>query len=637
MKNKIIEIYKYFLPSAFRKYKGYFFMRLGHLLVNSVWPFVQILAMPLVIGELLGDRDVSKIMKYVLFIIFANFTLGILNGIFNNMIERYTTKFDNYYKSVMSEHIMELDFQLTEDKKALDQIELARTGMSWYSGGLNGIVEPIFNMASAVLTLIGVTVIIVMNSPWLLVLIVAILAFTAYVNAKRNVIEQKFFAELSKENRISGYMGWHLTNFKYGKDIRLYGAKDMMISKWNYHQGIIMDNWGKMGTKQLPLELLMALFDVARDFGTYFYIGVLAILGKISIATATQLFTSAGTFYNSMRSLVVGYQELCKRANYAYEYVKFMEYPAVMKKGDKPIAVKQTGNAGRNVGDVSEHCFEFKDVHFSYPGSDVAVLKGVNLTLHPGEHLAVVGLNGAGKTTLVKLLCRLYEPTQGEILLDGVNICEYDYEQYMEMFAPVFQDFQLFAFTMKENLVMGRDEDETAESKAVTEDKTYTAGDEVAASRTAAKKVTGENDKKVWEVLKKAGLEEKINSLPNGIDTVVYKHFDGEGIEPSGGEQQKLAIARALYKDAPVVILDEPTAALDPMAEYEIYRQFEELVKGKIAIYISHRLSSCQFCDRIAVFSDGVVKEYGTHDELLSLEGGLYAEMFGAQAQYYYG
>lgn len=590
-KHVISKIYKYFLPSAWKKYKGYFFMRAGLLLVSSISPFVQILILPKVVDELLGGQDITLITKYILWMIGLNTVLGILNGIFVNMIERYTTKFENYYKTVMSKRIMELDFQLTEDKKALDQIELARNGMSWYSGGLNGIVEPLFNMATAALTLSGVAVIIISNAPLLLFLILALLLLTGYVNSKRNVIEQKFYAELSKENRIIGYMGWNLTNFQYGKDIRLYAAKDMMVEKWKYYQNRTSKHWRDMGQKQLPMELLMALFDIVRDFGTYFYVGVLAILGKISIATTTQLFTSAGTFYSSMRSLVVSYQELCKRANYAYEYVKFMDYPAVMKQGDKHISEKEA------------HCFELRDVHFSYPGSEVSVLNGVNLTLHPGEHLAVVGLNGAGKTTLVKLLCRLYEPTSGEILLDGVNIAEYDYEEYMQMFAPVFQDFKLFAFTMKDNLVMGREEKE------------------------------GE----VTDVLNKAGLSEKIASLSNGIETVVYKHFDPDGIEPSGGEQQKLAIARALYKDAPVVILDEPTAALDPMAEYEIYRQFEELVKGKIAIYISHRLSSCQFCDRIAVFSDGVVKEYGTHEELVNVEGGLYAEMFGAQAQYYYG
>ncbi|MDE6420792.1 MAG: ABC transporter ATP-binding protein/permease, partial [Lachnospiraceae bacterium] len=221
-----------------------------------------------------------------------------------------------------------------------------------------------------------------------------------------------------------------------------------------------------------------------------------------------------------------------------------------------------------------------------------------------GEHLSVVGLNGAGKTTFVKLLCRLYDPTEGEILLDNVNIKEYDYEQYMNLFSPVFQDFKLFAFSIRDNILMGEEEkDHTNEA--------------------------------LHALFEQVGFSDKLASLEHGMDTMLFKSFDKEGIEASGGEQQKLAIARALYKHAPVVILDEPTAALDPIAEYEIYRQFHSLVGGKTAIYISHRLSSCRFCDHIAVFSDGHVAEYGTHDTLVGKENGIYAEMFAAQAQYY--
>ena len=219
-----------------------------------------------------------------------------------------------------------------------------------------------------------------------------------------------------------------------------------------------------------------------------------------------------------------------------------------------------------------------------------------------GEHLSVVGLNGAGKTTFVKLLCRLYDPTDGEILLDGVNIKEYDYSEYMNIFSPVFQDFRLFAFSIKENIVLGN----------LNDDKD-----------------------KVDGIIDQVGLKDKVDSLEKGSDTMLFKSFDENGIEPSGGEQQKMAIARALYKKAPVVILDEPTAALDPVAEYDIYRNFDTLVGGKTAIYISHRLSSCKFCDRIAVFSEGKIKEYGTHEELVKIDGGVYSEMFRAQARYY--
>jgi len=587
--NVILKIYKYFLPTAWKRYKIYFIVRFLRLVVMTLMPFVNIMIMPLIVDEMLTGRRAETIFRYVVFILASEFVLNLLNGILGNVLERYTVKFENYYKTLLSARIMELDFQLTEDKKALDQMELAKNGMTWYSGGLNGIVEPLFNMASALFTVIGVVIIVATQAPILILITTAILVLSGLINNKLNQIEQKQYAELSKINRVFGYLGWELTDFRYGKDIRLYGAKDMMVDKWNHFNDIMVDNWKTLADKQLPLNLIMMITDVVRDFGTYFYLGVLAITGKITIGVATQMFTAAGTFYGSMRNLVWNFQELNKRANYANEYVKFMDYPAAIQKGDKHVT-------------PGPHTFEFKDVSFSYPGADVEVLRNINLTLTPGEHLSVVGLNGAGKTTLVKLLCRLYDPTRGAILMDGVDIKEYDYDEYMTVFAPVFQDFKLFAFTMKENILMEKTEDETQD---------------------------------VSTVLERVGLKEKLATLSQGADTVVYKHFDEEGIEPSGGEQQKLAIARALYKDAPVVILDEPTAALDPMAEYDIYRQFDTLVHEKTAIYISHRLSSCQFCDKIAVFSEKELKEYGTHAELVNKPDGVYAKMFAAQAQYY--
>ena len=587
--NVILKIYKYFLPTAWKRYKIYFIVRFLRLVVMTVMPFINIMVMPLIVDEMLTTRSAEKIFKYVGFILASEFVLNLLNGILGNVLERYTVKFENYYKTLLSARIMELDFQLTEDKKALDQMELAKNGMTWYSGGLNGIVEPLFNMASALFTVVGVVIIVATQAPILILITTAILVLSGLINNKLNQIEQKQYAELSKTNRIFGYLGWELTDFRYGKDIRLYGAKDMMVDKWNRFNDIMIGNWKTLADKQLPLNLLMTATDIIRDFGTYFYLGVLAITGRITIGIATQMFTAAGTFYGSMRNLVWNFQELNKRANYANEYVKFMDYPAAIQKGDKHVT-------------PGPHTFEFKDVSFSYPGADVEVLRNINLTLTPGEHLSVVGLNGAGKTTLVKLLCRLYDPTKGVILMDGVDIKEYDYEEYMTVFAPVFQDFKLFAFTMKENILMEKSEDDTQD---------------------------------VTTVLERVGLAEKLSTLSNGADTVVYKHFDKDGIEPSGGEQQKLAIARALYKNAPVVILDEPTAALDPMAEYDIYRQFDTLVHEKTAIYISHRLSSCQFCDKIAVFSEKELKEYGTHAELVNKPDGVYAKMFAAQAQYY--
>lgn len=585
-------VYGYFLPSAWRQHKGYFFIMAAKLITAALQPFVGIIFTPKIIDELMGNRDAGVLIGYAVCIVMLEYILGLLNSIFPNVIERYTAQFENYYKSVISRKIMELDFQLTEDKKALDQMELAKNGMSWYSGGLNGIVEPLFSFLSAVLMLAGVILIVAPQAPLLIPVLAALCAFSYLINKKINAIEQKNYARLSTIDRIVNYFAWELMDFRYGKDIRLYGADGMMMGKWNYLLEDYFRTWNDMVRKMLPLRVGNDLtINVLRDVITYCYLGYLAITGRITIPVMTQLVTAAATFYTSISNMTENVQNIIKRSNYANEFVTFMDYPDAIRKGDK--AVK-----------AGEHAIAFRNVTFSYPGADTPVLKGVNLTINAGEHLSVVGLNGAGKTTLIKLLCRLYDPDEGEILMDGVDIREYNHKQYMSAFAPVFQDFKLFSFSVRENLILAEEAGEE-EQEAVT------------------------------KILQQVGIYDRLNDLKKGLDTILFKYFDDEGIEPSGGEQQKLAIARALYKNAPVVILDEPTAALDPIAEYEIYCQFEEMVKGKTAIYISHRLSSCQFCDNIAVFSDGAVAEYGTHDELVNRPDGIYAEMFAAQAQYY--
>ena len=244
---------------------------------------------------------------------------------------------------------------------------------------------------------------------------------------------------------------------------------------------------------------------------------------------------------------------------------------------------------------------EFRNVSFRYPGSDTYALRNVSMKFVIGRRLAVVGMNGSGKTTFIKLLCRLYDPTEGEILLNGIDIRKYNYAEYMNLFSVVFQDFKLFALKLGENVASKAEYDR------------HLAAD----------------------CLEKAGFAENLAKLPRGLDTFLYKDYDKDGVNVSGGEAQKIAIARALYKDAPFIVLDEPTAALDPIAEAEIYSKFNDIVGDKTAVYISHRLSSCKFCDEIAVFHEGAVVQQGTHDELLADETGMYHQLWHAQAQYY--
>ena len=579
---------KYFLPLAWKIHKGYFFVSILQMIVGAVRPFVVILTQPLIIAELLGERNVQRLIIYVAIITVGNNIIKFIESLLGQITSKYEEKFNNYFIEEMSKRVMELDFQLTESKEALDQIGLAQTGISWYSGGVHGIVSECFGMITNIIKIAGAVTLIAIYAPWLFLVTAVLIALNALVQNKQNKVEVESYSRLSKINRIFSYIGWELVDFRYGKDIRLYGAEEMMAEKFESYNEENRLEWKWQADKVRPYDIIKSILGVVRDTASYLYLGIMVITGGISIPIFTQMLSVGFTFHDSMNSLLGNVQQIVKRTGYAYEYVKFMRYPAAIEKGTRHVENKP-------------HTIEFRNVSFTYPNTDVKVLDGVSVTLRQGEHLSVVGLNGAGKTTFVKLLCRLYDPTDGEILLDGVNIKEYDYEEYMAIFSPVFQDFKLFAFTVKENIALE----------------------------------VGCTEKELTTLAEQVGLQEKLNTLENGIDTVLFKAFDENGVEPSGGEQQKIAIARALFKKSPVVILDEPTAALDPVAEYDIYRQFNDLVGGKTAIYISHRLSSCKFCDNIAVFSGGRIAEYGTHDDLVEIKDGIYSEMFAAQAQYY--
>lgn len=495
---------------------------------------------------------------------------------------------DNYFEETLAGHTMNMDFEHTEDPEALNQVEKAKNGINWYSGGVVGILDEFYNILMNGIVLLGVIAVIAMKCPWLVPIQIGALLFITWLNARNNKIEIESYGRLSTINRIFSYIFWTLIHPMNGKDIRLYDSAEMMKEKGGVESEKMVGVWAETSRKQRKNSWGMDIINSFRDGISFFYIGYLAMKKVLTLGDFSMCVSAASTLYWSLFNMVRGVQEVTKKCNYAADFLTFLDYPAAMPKGEKET--KQ-----------GEHVIEFCNVSFKYPRSENFVLQNINLTIRSGEHLSVVGLNGAGKTTFIKLLCRLYDVTEGEIKIDGINIKEYSDEAYRKLFSVVFQDFKLFAFSLKENIALGEEED----------------------------------IERTEEVLKLSGLYEDAMKLEHGLDTTLYKSFDEQGTELSGGQQQKVAISRALYRDAPIVILDEPTAALDPVAEYEIYKKFDSLVGGKTAIYISHRLSSCKFCDHIAVFAEDTIKEYGTHDSLVKKENGIYAEMFAAQAQYY--
>lgn len=394
--------------------------------------------------------------------------------------------------------------------------------------------------------------------------------------------------ENERTNSVGAYLGNVVSSELAAKTIRLYGMQDYFLQKCQNQLGCcrLFTKFGIFEGKQHAKSSF--IIQVLAGY-IYVYVAIAAFSGTISTGDVLMYAGAIITMMMSIQAILQKHNQINYANQYLNTYEEFIKKPNMHYEGTLPIEKRDDG----------EYALSFSHVSFKYPGTSDFVIKDLSIQFKIGEKLAVVGLNGAGKTTLIKLLLRLYEPTEGEILLNGINIGKYDYKEYLSIFSVVFQDFKLFDFPLDENIA---------------------SCDEV-------------DSQKVKEVIEKVGLTSLVEKLPQKEHTLLY-HENGAGVALSGGEAQKVAIARALYKDAPFVILDEPTAALDPIAEAEIYERFDFLVGQKTAIYISHRMSSCQFCSRIIVLDKGKIVEEGTHEELIA-EGGIYAKLYKTQADYY--
>lgn len=376
------------------------------------------------------------------------------------------------------------------------------------------------------------------------------------------------------------------------KDVKLYDAEDLLKEYTFVHGRDFLrhkDNLvaGTSGRREFIVNVLNA---GVRGI-CYLFLTLIAAGGGIAAGMLVRYVACFERLTNSVQNIFHDAQAFLLVARRQSTMFEFLDIQGSFYEGKLPVE-KRSDN---------EYEVEFRDVSFRYPGREEYALRHFSLKLRIGERMAVVGKNGSGKTTMIKLLCRLYEPTEGVIYLNGVDVRKFDYSEYMRLFSVVFQKFSLFDYSIAENVAAGGQ---------------YDAG-------------------KVWDCLVRAGFGERLERLPDGVDTLIGKGFDERGILFSGGERQKIAIARALYKDSPFILLDEPTAALDPVAEYEVYSAFDEMVGGKTAVYISHRLSSCRFCNDIVVFDRGQVVQRGSHEELMADREGLYCQLYTAQAQYY--
>lgn len=591
-----LSIIGYFFKIAFQYRPSYVFLLLFQILLQAISPFSKIIFPTLIIEELtkvsLDQVNLSNLTWILVLFLAVEFIIPFLMNL-NWMFLLYNENMLNkYWKKLMGDKMMQMRFYHLENPDVLDQISKAQDGLLGYGnnlGGFQALINNIISILSNFLSVVGIIYIIAQINIWLIFILIGIVGLRLWNQSQIKKLNIQQWEERKRMNRENEYYSSLLTDFKYGKDIRLYACKDLLITK---NKEYIEDTYQyqiKINQKFKKLTIIDNLFNMVNQLLTYGYVAYYFIQSYISIAQYSLYVTSINTFISSSYSIFNSFLNIRQNTKMMSEFKKFMEIDATY----------QEGNVKINPNDPI--VLEFKDVSFAYPNTTEYVLRHINYRMEGQKKISIVGENGAGKSTFIKLLMRLYDPTEGEILLNGINIKEIPIQDYYALFSVVFQDYQLIGFNL---------------------------GEQITSSDTF-------DEEKVLQILSEVQFNHKMENLQKGLATSMLKYFDDQGIELSGGESQKIAIARALFKDGKILILDEPTSALDPLAEYEIYSQFHKMTQGKLTFYISHRLSSCRFCDEIMVLEHGEIVQLGHHDKLILDEKGKYFEMFKAQAKYY--
>lgn len=595
----------------FHKYPAMFLSRLLPVIFNALSPYVGIYLSAQIIDELSGNRDPLVLRNLVLATLFSAAAIALVTALLNRWRETVCSAMYLQVEGFFAEKMLSLDFLSIDDTHTHEMLSTIRQNQNGGGWGLYRVIGNVESLLSAFCNLFGgialtVTLFVqrvpddsgswtVLNHPLFVIAVVALLLFVTYLAPALSTKANSYYALASGDhnlgNRLFGFFGFLGNRNQYAADIRIY-RQDKICARYCSDKTAIFGSKGPFARlARGPMGLYngaSAAVSVLFTGLVYVFVCLKAWAGAFGVGAVTQYVASITRLSGSLSSLLSTTGDMRNNAPFLSLVFDFLDIPSVMQKGDRPFPSGDT------------HKIAFHDVSFRYPGAQTDALSHVNLTFTTGERMAVVGRNGSGKSTFIKLLSRLYDPTAGSITIDGVDIHEIDYTTYLAAFGVVFQDFKLFSLPLGENVGAGKVYDR---DRAETD-------------------------------LVKAGFEERLQKLEAGLDTYLYKDIHDDGTDLSGGEAQKVAIARALYKNAPLIILDEPTAALDPIAESRVYESFDEIVGDKTAVYISHRLSSCRFCQDILVFDTGRLVERGAHEALVEA-GGKYAELWQAQAQYY--
>lgn len=555
-----------------------------------VYPFLAVLLPKLILGEL--QRGAQARPEAVLRIVAGYFVLAGVLGFVRTFLQQWPyskislLRLD--YVRLTAVKLMEMAYPYTEDAAFLEKYDKALIATQSNDNGVEGIYHKLYVMPAVLLTVAALSIFVGRLSLWVLLGLGLNLAAVVWISRKSHQLRYEKKEEEAHWRRRVSYFNQVSSDFSYGKDIRMYGLKKRILENSSAEiKGYKALN-RLLAAREYRLGFVGLAAVLLGDMLTY---GTLIVrtMNGMSIADFSMYLTAALTLSTYLKQAAEQLSFVVNEGQYVHEMYRFLDEDLGEKGGQHPAIA----------GDTLEIVFD--DVSFRYPGTEKDIFRHLNLTIHKGERLAIVGINGAGKTTLVKLMMGLFDVTEGEIRINGIPIGEFDKRALYSMFSAVFQDVNILAFTVREN-VAGR--------------------------------LEGIDDERVAAVLERVGLTETVNALPGKTNQMMLKVIEEDGAMLSGGQNQKLAIARALYKNANMVVMDEPTAALDPLAEADIYENFNTLVKGKTAVYISHRLASTRFCDHIALFDQDGLKEYGTHEELMQRRGSYY-EMFTIQGKYY--
>ncbi len=539
---------------------------------------------PMILLNAIQTKELDTIIKSILFIAIINLIIALLISITNNVLESSQAKTNFKLYNVINKKISKLEYKCLENPYYLDLKE--RAIFAFQNQNIPYLMMYTFSTVITSIITIVTSIIILLNLGVIIFLIILIvLVLNIVIQFSNNKITKKFYDDIIPNNRVFNYYLDVTLNKKYAKDIRLFNNTDFFINKLDNFTSEIQTTVNDWYMNNAKISIFKQMLLGLSSFGIYLFVSYKTIVNKLGISTYSLYLSTSISLVSSVNDLsksLIDCALLSKVADPFFELLNIEE---------------TTSNSKLKLEEVNS--IEFNDVSFKYPNTDKYILKNISFKINKGEQISIVGLNGAGKTTLVKLLCKFYEPTTGSILINDININEYNTDLFNEEVATVFQDFNIFNYSIKDNVCN-----------------------------------FDYNKEKFEDVISKVGLTEFINSLPKKEETNLGKDYDKDATELSGGQLQKLSIARALYKDSSLIILDEPTASLDPIAEAQVFEDFNKLVNNKTALYISHRMSSSVFCDKVLVINNNKIEDFDTHNNLMKKDS-LYKDLFNKQKDNY--